>query len=466
MQATSIDDLTDRSAAPPSMGDAPDAAPTSRGHVGRIVVGTMVGGLMATVVAVLGPFAGAQEHVITGSMLVVFAVSWALLATLTSRHTDQPQRWAAVPATVMGAAGASMLLFAPTGNELGWVWPPAVLALVVWMVRRARRDLRSRARIFVLYPVFVVLAVSAAGGAIETYAEAHDPGAGEMPGRLVSVGDHRLHIDCTGTGSPTVVLEAGLAEISTMMSAWLAPDLATTTRVCVYDRAGRGWSESAKGPQDGEQVAADLHTLLHNAGEQGPFVLAGHSAGGIYVLNFAKLHPDEVAGVALLDAMHPEQYDRMASWSAFYEMFRRGSALMPTIARLGIGRLAYGGAFGDLPDPQRDLERRLIATPQHARSVRDEFRMIRTAMDQSAELQDLGDLPLVVLTAERDADSDWAGMQDDLATLSSDTLRWFLPEADHTTVVEDDEAAAEASDAILALVEAIRTDTPVAAEGR
>ena len=111
-----------------------------------------------------------------------------------------------------------------------------------------------------------------------------------MPGRLVDVGGHKLHINCTGTGSPTVVLEPGLGEPSTAM-AWIAPDVAATTRVCVYDRAGRGWSESAGAPQDGVQVATDLHTLLDRAGEHGPYVLAGHSAGGLYVLNFAAALP-------------------------------------------------------------------------------------------------------------------------------------------------------------------------------
>ena len=159
-----------------------------------------------------------------------------------------------------------------------------------------------------------------------------------MAGRLVDVGGHKLHIDCTGTGSPTVVLEPGLGEPSTAM-AWIAPDVATTTRVCVYDRAGRGWSESAGRPQDGVEVATDLHTLLERAGERGPFVLAGHSAGGIYVLNFAHLYPEQVAGVVLLDSMHPEQYTKIAGWPAFYEMFRRASAVLPSLSRFGIGHV-------------------------------------------------------------------------------------------------------------------------------
>jgi pimeloyl-ACP methyl ester carboxylesterase len=446
-----------------SSSDAQPAVTNSgeRGHIGRTVTLTMLGGLLLAVVAVVGPFAGAEEHVITASLLGSFGIAWALLAYLTTRRTDQPQRWAFVPAAAMGVAAATILIAAPTGNDLGWVWPPALLALVGWMVVRSRRALHSRTRVLVLYPVFATLSLSAVGGVYETYRETSDPTEAAMPGRLIDVGGHRLHIDCTGTGSPTVVLEAGLGEVSPMMASWLAPDLASTTRVCVYDRAGRGWSESASGPQDGEQVATDLHRLLQNAGISPPYVMAGHSAGGIYVLNFAKLYPNDVAGVGLLDSMHPQQYDRMASWPGFYEMYFRASAVMPTLARLGVGRAVYGTAFGDLPEPQRDQEREFLATPRHNRSLRDEFHMIRTAMNQAAQLRTLGDIPLAVVTAELGHDSDWPPMQDDLTSLSSNSVHRYLPDATHQMVVEDEDPARQASEAILDLVSAVRTNTPV-----
>ena len=303
-----------------------------RGHIGRIVAGSLIGGFVAAVFVVAVPLAGRTEAVITGSVLLTFAAAWFALAVSSQRWTDQPQRWALVPAAFMAIAGVVVLAVASTGNELGWIWPPVVLALVVWMIVRARRDLHSRTRVWILYPVCLALALSCVGGAYETYREATDHFP--MAGRLIDVGGHKLHIDCTGTGSPTVVLEPGLGEPSTAM-AWIAPDVATTTRVCVYDRAGRGWSESAGRAQDGIEVATDLHTLLERAGERGPFVLAGHSAGGIYVLNFAHLYPNDVAGVVLLDSMHPEQYTKIASWPTFYEMFRRALGSAPVAVSLG-----------------------------------------------------------------------------------------------------------------------------------
>jgi pimeloyl-ACP methyl ester carboxylesterase len=442
----------------------PDAGhPTSPGgHIGRIVAGSLIGGLVVAIALVFGSFAGAREHVITGSVLVTFAVAWGMLALLSERWTNQPQRWAIMPAVFTALTGAFILMFAPTGNQLGWVWPPVVFALTIWMFVHARRALRSRTRVWFVYPVTALFMLSALGGGYETYRERAERGDYAMPGRLIDVGGHRLHINCTGTGSPTVVLEPGLGEPSTAM-ALIAPDVASTARVCIYDRAGRGWSESVATPRDGIQTATDLHTLLERAGESGPFVLAGHSAGGIYVLNFAHLYPEQVAGVVLLDSMHPEQYTKITSWPAFYEMFRRVSALLPSMSRLGLGRPLYQSAYSELPVVARDEQRSLWSTPRHARSVRDEFSKLRTAMGQATSLASLGDGPLVVVTAEKDAEGGWLPAQNELAALSTNTAHRLLHDATHDALVNDKAAAAQSSQAIRDVVTSARTGKPLAA---
>ena len=432
----------------------------ARGHIGRIVAGSLLAGAVGAIALVVGPFAGASEHIITGSVLGAFAASWAAIAFLARRWTDQPQRWAKVPAAFMAVAGAAVLAFAPTGNQLGWVWPPVVAALAAWMIVQARRTLHSHTRVWLVYPVCVALFLTAVGGAYETYGETADRANLEMPGQLVDVGGHRLHILCAGAGSPTVVLEPGLGEPSTAMG-WIAPDVAATTRVCVYDRAGRGWSESAGHAQDGTEVATDLHTLLERSGETGPYVLAGHSAGGIYVLNFARLFPQQVAGVVLLDSMHPEQYERISTWPAFYEMYRRVSAVMPSLSRFGVSRLIAQGSYGELPASVRDEERAFLSTPRHNRSVRDEFSQLRTAMAQAGSLTTLGDRPLVVLTAEKDAADGWMAAQDDLADLSTNSDHRAVAEADHAMLTEDHDSAQESARAIRDVVTAARSGTPV-----
>src|SRR4051812_11771126 len=169
--STTVPETTDRVE---SHTDADCVATPTRGHIGRIVAGSLIGGLVAAIVLVTGPFAGAQEHVITGSVLLTFAAAWATMAVLSERRTDQPQRWAFVPAGFMAITGTFVLAVAPTGNEAGWVWPPVVAALAVWMTVRSRRDLRSRTRVWMLYPVFASLLLSALGGAYETYRESVD----------------------------------------------------------------------------------------------------------------------------------------------------------------------------------------------------------------------------------------------------------------------------------------------------
>ena len=152
---------------------AEDGHESSRngGHIGRVVAGSLVSGLVAAIALVAGPFAGAKEHIITGSVLLAFAFAWAMLALLSQRWTNQPQRWAIAPAVVMAVCGTGILALAPTGNQLGWVWPPVVAALTIWMIVHVRQDLHSRTRVWLVYPVFAALLLSAVGGAYETYAK-------------------------------------------------------------------------------------------------------------------------------------------------------------------------------------------------------------------------------------------------------------------------------------------------------
>src|SRR5256712_10023574 len=247
--------------------DAP-ARLIRKGRVGLIVTGSMFSGLVVALGLVGGPFGGAQEHVIMGTALLGWALGWALLAVLSIRWSDQPQRWAVVPAALMALAGASLLLFRPDANGmnlLGWIWPLALIALAVWMTMQARAHLRSVTRRLLLYPLFAALVIAGVGGSYETIQEQVDRSATAMPGHLVDVGGHRLYVHCTGSGSPTVVLVSGLAETSVYWDGWIAPAVAQNTTVCSYDRAGQGWSDPPASPQDGVAVASDLNTLLANA---------------------------------------------------------------------------------------------------------------------------------------------------------------------------------------------------------
>src|SRR5438094_5861200 len=146
--------------------DAP-ARRIREGRVGLIVAGSMFSGLVVSLVLVVGLFGGAQEHVIMGTALLGWALGWALLAVLSTRWSDQPQRWAIVPAALMAVAGAGLLVFRSDANAmnlLGWMWPLALIALAGWMAVQARRNLRSLARRLVLYPLFAGLVLVGIGG--------------------------------------------------------------------------------------------------------------------------------------------------------------------------------------------------------------------------------------------------------------------------------------------------------------
>lgn len=125
----------------------------------------------------------------------------------------------------------------------------------------------------------------------------------------VDVGGYDLFLTCVGVGSPTIVLEAGLGADHTTWDG-VQPALAQFTRVCSYDRAGLGQSEIAPTPRTSEQVANDLHALLIGAGVSAPYLLVGHSFGGLHVRSYASQYPDEIVGMVLIDAVHEDWWDR------------------------------------------------------------------------------------------------------------------------------------------------------------
>jgi pimeloyl-ACP methyl ester carboxylesterase len=415
-------------------------------HIGRIVIGCLAAGFVAALGLLAGPVAGAQEHMITGTVLLAFATSWALLAAASIRWTTQPQRWAVLPALFMGMAGAALLAIAPGDtaiDALGWVWPPLLLALLAATVGRVHVDLHSRARSWVVYPVFTVYALCAVGAGYQTIRGAFDRRMYSAPGQLIDVGGHRLHLNCAGTGRPTVILESGLGEAGTYWGL-ISSAVARDTRVCVYDRAGRGWSDPAPVPQDGFAVARDLHVLLERALVPGPFVLVGHSSGAQYVRIFAGRYPEQVAGMILLDGQPAEAFEGLPIFPVFYSVFRRVYALLPSLARLGVGRLVSG------PD----------ASARAARSLRDEFAELPMALAQARSFRSLGDRPLVVVTATRDALAGWLPLQDRLATLSTNSSHRLAPYT-HDALITDQTAAQTSIGAVRDVVHAVRFSVPL-----
>jgi pimeloyl-ACP methyl ester carboxylesterase len=437
-------------------------AKRNRTGIGKVVVVSLGVGLAAAVLLPFIPWPTVDANFATGMVLIGFALGWALLAGLSMRLTDQPQRWAVAPAVFMGLAGV-LVLFLPDGlvDALGWVWPPALLVLVAWVFIRARRDLNSRTRIWLLNPVLAVLVLFALAGAYETVSRSAETTVA-MRGRLVDVGPYRLHLECTGSGAPTVILEPG-GGASAATLGWIAPAVARDTRVCVYDRAGRGWSDAAgTPPPDGAQIAAALHTLLDRAHVPGPYVLAGHSFGGLYVMRYAAQYPGQVAGMVLIDSTAPTSTPVPPQHPGSYSFVKHLSALVSTTARLGIGRLIAQNSFSDLPPRSRDEARASAATAKEMASFIDEFAVANRSESEAGELSNLHGKPLIVLTADRGNAPGWIAHQDKMATLSTNSLHRVVPGATHQSLMDNPKHAAAVSQAIHDVVVSVRTGAPLA----
>ena len=419
--------------------------------------------VLLSVAFVLVVVPGAKENVISAAVLLAFAAGAALLGLLSRRWSDQPQRWAPVAATRLALA-ATLLLVWPgvvATVAIGWVAPILLFALVVWMTLRVRRELHSRIRPWLVYPVLATSACAAVAALYETVQETLDRRSHHMGGQLVDVGDgRRLYVSCAGSGHPTVVLVPGAGELS---SSWalIAPDVARDTRVCVYDRAGRGWSDPAPRQQDGFAIASDLNALLTNAREPTPYVLVGHSFGALYVRAFAARYPQQTAGVVLLDGTDPHAFTGLPAYPRFYDFYRRILALFPSLARFGIGRLAYRSAYSYLPPDAEAEEYMFWCTARQARSARDEFAIAPLAMEQAGSLVSLGNRPLIVVTALKDAQEGWTALQGEVPKLSSNSSHWSLATATHAALVANKEDAALSSQAIREVVTAVRTAKPL-----
>jgi pimeloyl-ACP methyl ester carboxylesterase len=324
-------------------------------------------------------------------------------------------------------------------------------------------------RIF-LTLLIVLLALSLLGITYQSVATQADKNKYPAPGQLVDIGGYRLHLYCMGEqsdGSPTVILEQGLGGTS---PAWalVQPEVAKVTRVCAYDRAGLGWSDPApKGtPRDGTQVASELHTLLQQANIPAPYVVVGHSSGGLYALSFAHQYPNEVVGVVLLDSSHPDQWN-MPVAQDLYKSNARIYSITSTLARLGLLRLRAKSqpALG-LPDLQnKELQAFNSATQDWDAQANEFF----ATMDLDHEVRaagSLGNLPLFVLTATdhggpADMEQTWQGLQDELAQLSTNSAHKVLDGARHESLWADPKYSAESVAAILKVVDAAQHKTPL-----
>lgn len=229
------------------------------------------------------------------------------------------------------------------------------------------------------------------------------------PGRLVDIGDRKLHLYCTGKGGPTVVLVAGGGAYS-IDWALVQPRVAESTRVCSYDRAGLGWSDSGPADETVEQTVADLHAVLNAAGEKAPYVLIGASIGGIYIRAYQRAFPDEIAGLVFTNSSNrvgikvKDAGDLI--WNLSEEQLRSAFPLPPSPRRAPPSKVDE--PFNRLPSDlqpvriwldvrlQEASERRKTG-PESILSWRKEF--LREFEETDAKERPLANLPVVVVSS-------------------------------------------------------------------
>jgi pimeloyl-ACP methyl ester carboxylesterase len=228
----------------------------------------------------------------------------------------------------------------------------------------------------------------------------------------------------------------------------------------VYDRAGRGWSEPADGPQDAARIGADLHTLLERAHVPGPYVLAGHSLGGVYVQTFAATYPDQVAGLVLLDSTAPKPGPALPARTEPYDVPGRVSAVS-AVAHFGAGRLIARAAYGSLPLHVQGEARANASTARFLRSWIEESVAANTSMQQAASLTNLGGKPLIVVTADTGNAAGWEQAQDKMATLSTNSSHRVAKDTTHASLLHDETDSAAASQAIRDVLRSVRTGSPL-----
>jgi pimeloyl-ACP methyl ester carboxylesterase len=309
----------------------------------------------------------------------------------------------------------------------------------------------------------VIFVLAIAGMIYQTAATEADQRKFPPPGVVVNVDGYKMHIYCTGEGSPTIVLDH-VAGGSSVDWALIQPKLAEHTRVCAYDRAGFGWSDSSPTPRTLKQQVHELHSLLQGANEQGPYILVGHSYGTRVSRVYAASYPDEVAGLVLMDAgmlsddprypakLHADaasedQMIRAARWVATFGLVRLTQPFMelPTF---------------DLPEEARLASASFSVTPRFFQSLLVQGDVISTVFQEEREVTSLGDIPLLVLVATKPNDAirkAWNQANIEMASLSTRGSYQIVEGATHMSLAYREVNAHVCIDGILEILDTGRS---------
>jgi pimeloyl-ACP methyl ester carboxylesterase len=289
-----------------------------------------------------------------------------------------------------------------------------------------------------LLVIAVLLLAPAAWNLVATkYQHTRNP----VLGHFYQIEGRQMHIYCTGAGPYTVVIEVG-ASADSLGWQGIQKTLSQITRVCSYDRNGHGWSEPAPGPHDAETIARKLHSLLDKAKVPRPLILLGHSAGGLYIREYARRFSRDVAGAVLVDSSSPAQIDELPGWRKGWEQNKRDLPGQVWKERMqvwsGWSRLT-GGCHNS---PSRELTylaaqyEAETCRPEYAGEDDNELPYFADSFEQAARLTTFGDIPLLIISSDtrsrkQEDDAIWDHEQEQLKSLSQRSWRIIAAGAGH-----------------------------------
>jgi pimeloyl-ACP methyl ester carboxylesterase len=286
-------------------------------------------------------------------------------------------------------------------------------------------------------------------------------------GKLVDIGGFRLHINCTGEGGPAVILDSGLGGNSLEWSL-VQPEIAKFTHVCSYDRAGQGWSDESPLARTSQNIVDELHRLLHTAEVPEPYILVGHSSGGINMRLYASRYPNEVAGVVLVDSAHEDQLKKIPI------------TLPNKTVELFLGYIGYNRirllqylpqikeSLKPFPNDIQEMLLTKISTTKFNRTALEELFSLKESSEQLKKAGGfLGDKPLIVISARKYPNSEETGesqeslnkelrifkdLQKDLATKSTQGKQVFAEHSGHMITREQPEIIVESVQEIVNVI--------------
>ncbi len=253
----------------------------------------------------------------------------------------------------------------------------------------------------------------------------------DYPGILINIGTHQLHIHCTGTGTPTVIIDSGLGGFS--LEWWrIQKTLSGYVKVCSYDRAGYGWSNPGPSPRTTKRIAEELRVLLKTAHIPGPYILVGHSFGGFNIRYFASQNPDLVAGMVLIDSSHPRQFERFPAPKP------KPRIIWKKNIKYAITKPVMPANY---PEQVKTKGYQLMATHKARIAYLQESNRFKLSAKQVLAEDYLPDIPLTILSRGKrvwpenelgdELEMIWDELQDDLALLTSQTLHLRAKQSGH-----------------------------------